>query len=66
MITPIWGSNYINRWFELSFPALRSPGNIPYMNEHCDFELAILSKYPQPTLLWPELIIPFQIRVLSA
>ncbi len=43
MITPIWGSYYIDRWLDLCFASLRSEGNIPYLNEHCDFELAILT-----------------------
>lgn len=43
MITPIWGAYYIDRWLDLCFAALRSEGNIPYMIEHCDFELAIVT-----------------------
>lgn len=44
MITPVWGADYIDRWLKLCFAALRSDGNIPYLNEHCDFELAIVTK----------------------
>lgn len=44
MITPVWGSYYIDRWLDLCFAALRSEGNIPYLNAHCDFELAVVTK----------------------
>jgi hypothetical protein len=44
MITPVWGTYYIDRWLDLCFAALRSEGNIPYLNAHCDFELAIVTK----------------------
>ena len=44
MIIPIWGDDYIERWLALSFAALRSDGNLPYLNEHSDFELALATK----------------------
>ena len=44
MITPVWGAPYIERWLGFCFASLRSDGNIPYLNEHCDFELAIVTK----------------------
>lgn len=44
MITPVWGAPYIERWLGFCFASLRSEGNIPYLNEHCDFELAIVTK----------------------
>jgi hypothetical protein len=44
MITPIWGAPYIERWLGFCFASLRSDGNIPYLVEHCDFELAIVTK----------------------
>jgi hypothetical protein len=44
MITPIWGTDYIERWLAFSFASMLSGGNIPYLNEHCDFELAIVTK----------------------
>ncbi len=43
MITPIWGDYYIDRWLDFCFASLRSEGNIPYLNEHSDFELVILT-----------------------
>jgi hypothetical protein len=44
MIIPIWGEDYIERWLALSFASLRSEGNIPYLDEHGDFELALATK----------------------
>ena len=44
MITPIWGAPYIERWLGFCFASLRSDGNIAYLNAHCDFELAIVTK----------------------
>ena len=44
MIIPIWGEDYIERWLTLSFASLRAAGNIPYLNEHSDFELALATK----------------------
>ena len=44
MITPVWGQSYIDRWLGFSFASLRSPGNIPYLNQRYDFELAIITK----------------------
>jgi hypothetical protein len=44
MITPIWGTSYIDRWLGFGFASQRSSGNIPYLNEHSDFELAIVTK----------------------
>lgn len=44
MITPIWGAPYIDRWLRLGFASQRASGNIPYLNEHLDFELAIVTK----------------------
>ena len=44
MITPIWGTSYIDRWLGFAFASLRAKGNIPYLNEHLDLELAILTK----------------------
>ena len=44
MITPVWGAPYIERWLGFCFASLRSDGNIPYLVEHCDFELAIVTK----------------------
>ena len=44
MVTPIWGTDYIERWLTLGFASMLSGGNIPYLNEHCDFELAIVTK----------------------
>ena len=44
MITPVWGTPYIERWLGFCFASLRSDGNIPYLNEHCDFELVIVTK----------------------
>jgi hypothetical protein len=44
MITPIWGTAYIDRWLGFSFASLRASGNIPYLNEHSDFELAIVTR----------------------
>ena len=44
MITPVWGAPYIERWLGFCFASLRSGGNIPYLNEHCDFELVIVTK----------------------
>jgi hypothetical protein len=44
MITPVWGAPYIERWLGFCFASLRSDGNIPYLIEHCDFELAIVTK----------------------
>lgn len=44
MLIPIWGPDYIERWLDLCFATLRAEGNIPYLNEHADFELAILTK----------------------
>ena len=43
MIIPIWGSEYIQRWLDLTFAALRSEGNILYLNKNSEFELAILT-----------------------
>jgi len=44
MVTPIWGADYIERWLGFGFASMRSGGNIPYLNEHCEFELAIVTK----------------------
>jgi hypothetical protein len=44
MITPVWGTYYIERWLNFCFASLRSEGNIPYINETCDFELAIVTR----------------------
>jgi len=44
LITPVWGRCYINRWLDLSFAALRSEGNIPFLNKNSDFELAVITK----------------------
>ena len=44
LITPVWGRFYINRWLDLSFAALRSEGNIPFLNKNSDFELAVITK----------------------
>lgn len=44
MIIPIWGDDYIERWLALSFASLRAEGNIPYLNDHSDFELALATK----------------------
>jgi hypothetical protein len=44
MITPIWGTSYIDRWLGFGFASQRSSGNIPYLNGHFDFELAIVTK----------------------
>src|SRR5215469_5550944 len=44
MIIPIWGDDYIERWLALSFASLRAEGNIPHLNEHSDFELALATK----------------------
>jgi hypothetical protein len=44
MITPIWGTPYIDRWLGFGFASQRSSGNIPHLTEHCDFELAIITK----------------------
>jgi hypothetical protein len=44
LIVPIWGANYIERWLAFSFASLRSDGNIPYLNEHTDLELVIMTK----------------------
>jgi hypothetical protein len=41
---PIWGKDYIERWLNFSFAALRSSGNIPYLAEHSDFEIALLTQ----------------------
>ena len=43
MITPVWGTYYIDRWLDMCFASLRSDGNIPYLVEHCDFELAVVT-----------------------
>jgi len=43
MIIPIWGSEYIERWLDFTFAALRSEGNVLYLNQNSDFELAILT-----------------------
>jgi hypothetical protein len=51
MLTPIWGRDYIERWLDLCFASMLSDGNIPYMNEHCDFELAILTTAADIALL---------------
>jgi hypothetical protein len=51
LITPVWGQFYIDRWLNFSFAALRSEGNIPYLNEHCDFELAIVTKSADAALM---------------
>ena len=44
MIIPIWGEDYIERWLALSFASLCSEGNIPYLDEHSDLELALATK----------------------
>jgi hypothetical protein len=44
MIIPVWGPFYIDRWLGFSFASLRSSGNIPYLNEHFEFELAIITR----------------------
>ena len=44
MITPIWGTSYIDRWLDFGFASQRSGGNVPYLNERSDFELAIVTK----------------------
>jgi hypothetical protein len=44
LITPVWGRCYINRWLDLSFAALRSERNIPFLNKNSDFELAVITK----------------------
>lgn len=44
MITPVWGAAYIERWLNIAFAALRADGNVFYLNEHADFELALLTK----------------------
>ncbi len=44
MITPVWGDYYIKRWFDLCVASLRAEDNFSYLNEHCDFELAIVTK----------------------
>jgi hypothetical protein len=44
LITPVWGRFYINRWLDLSLAALRSEGNIPFLNKNSDFELAVVTK----------------------
>jgi hypothetical protein len=51
MITPIWGTSYIDRWLGFGFASQRSRGNIPYLNEHCDFELAIVTKSADATYM---------------
>jgi hypothetical protein len=44
MIIPVWGPFYIDRWLGFSFASLRSAGNVPYLNEHFEFELAIITR----------------------
>jgi hypothetical protein len=44
MIIPIWGEDYIERWLALSFAALRAEGNLPYLSQHSEFELALATK----------------------
>jgi len=51
MITPIWGTSYIDRWLGFGFASLRSSDNIPYLNEHCEFELAIVTKSADATYM---------------
>ena len=44
MITPVWGTEYIERWLDLCFASQRAEGNIPFLIEHCQFELVIATK----------------------
>ena len=67
MITPIWGTTYIDRWLGFAFASLRAQGNIPYMNEHLDLELAILTKsadadYMQSSSRFKEIMSGIKVR----
>jgi hypothetical protein len=69
MITPIWGKPYIERWLGFGFASQRSAGNIPYLNEHCEFELAIVTKsadaaYMQSSSLFADVMAGIRIRFI--
>ena len=44
MLIPLWGASYFERWMNISAASLCSKGNIPYLQEHTDFELVFLTK----------------------
>ena len=41
---PVWGKEYIDRWYEVALPSLLSPNNLPYLANNCKVELFILTK----------------------
>jgi hypothetical protein len=44
IIVPVWGTDYVHRWLQLSFASMLADGNLPYLKEHSDVELIILTK----------------------
>jgi hypothetical protein len=44
MLLPLWGLAYFNKWFDVPAASLFSDGNIPYLQEHSNFELIFLTK----------------------
>jgi hypothetical protein len=69
MITPVWGTPYIDRWLCFGFASQRSAGNIPFLAEHCDFELAIVTKsvdaaYMQSSSRFKEIMSGIRVRFI--
>jgi hypothetical protein len=44
MLIPLWGAAYFDKWFDVPAASLFSDGNIPYLNDHSNFELIFLTK----------------------
>ena len=44
MLIPLWGELYFERWLKLAAPALRSRGNVPYLQQRSHFEIVFLTK----------------------
>jgi len=44
MLVPLWGALYFEPWMNISAASLCSKGNIPYLQEHAEFELIFLTK----------------------
>jgi hypothetical protein len=44
IIVPVWGKDYVERWLGLAFAALLADGNLPYLKDHSNLELIIMTK----------------------
>ena len=44
IIVPVWGKDYVERWLGFAFAALLADGNLPYLKDHSNLELVIMTK----------------------